>query len=80
MTNPLSKILDTLVPGRAIYKSMTVWGLALFFGAEVFIDSACDLGLMSFQGCQWALTFSKAAGVSLGALGLRRAAMKGSSQ
>lgn len=77
VTNPFSKILDTLVPGRALYKSMTVWGLAVYFGAEKFIDRSCELGLIAFNECQWWLAFLQSVGVVLGALGLRRAAMKG---
>ena len=68
------------VPGRALYRSMTVWGLALYFGAETFVNEACEMHLMSFHTCQWWLTVLQSSGVVLTALGIRRAVVKGPSQ
>jgi hypothetical protein len=80
MGSLLTKIVTSLIPGRAIYKSLTVWGLAVYFGAEHFVDRGCDEGLISFESCQWWLNFLESFGITLGALGLRRAAMKGASK
>lgn len=73
-------VFDVAIPGRHPLRSWTLWGLALYLGAEAFSDAICDQGLLKEEICNGLQAGLKGLGTALTALGIRRAAMTGPQQ
>ena len=56
------------------FKSMTAWGLIIFFGGTAMLEQACSEGLIAAGVCAFALKATQTVGSIVGVLGLRRAA------
>ena len=77
------KALEILGLGdKALYKSLTVWGLVLYNIGDYAVTTICGTPELSFSGtlvasstaCGFAQTLIAKAGVVLTALGVRKAA------
>lgn len=60
--------------GKPWFKSLTAWGLLVFFGLTALIDQACAEGLLSHETCATLQGWSRSVGGVLTVLGLRKAA------
>ena len=66
--------LTSLVGDKPLYKSMTVWGLALWQMGQPVLDSLCSAGILDVDTCGTAGEWLVKIGVILTGLGIRRAA------
>jgi hypothetical protein len=73
MTNPIIN-LAAIVGDKPIYKSLTVWGVAIFVVAEAASAHLCEVEILNVATCGTIATVLKYIGGILGVLGLRRAA------
>ncbi len=66
--------LSAIVGDKPLLKSLTVWGVILYFGVVGVIDQACQQGLMADATCGRLSSIFTTVGGILTVLGLRRAA------
>jgi len=66
--------LSTLVGGKPIWKSITMWGIAIWTGGAAVLDQACGGGLLSESLCMTLTGWVETVGAVLTVVGLRRAA------
>jgi len=73
----LRPLIRWTMGGTDWYKSLTAWGLILFYGVSGMIGDACSQGLISADLCATMQSKIETAGAVMTALGIRRAVING---
>ncbi len=64
--------LMNILGDKPLYRSVTMWGLAVFVGVTAAFDEVCARELLSQSACDTGVYWAEKIGTVLGAIGIRR--------